>query len=54
MTRIGINIDHVATIRNARGEDHPNVYQAAKFVSKCKVYFKLYKVIFCLFQLLLI
>ena len=37
MTRIGINIDHVATIRNARGEDHPNVYQAAKFVSKCKV-----------------
>ena len=37
MTRIGINIDHVATIRNARGEAHPNVYQAAKFVSKCKV-----------------
>ena len=37
MTRIGINIDHVATIRNARGEDHPNVYQTAKFVSKCKV-----------------
>ena len=37
MTRIGINIDHVATIRNARGEDHPNIYQAAKFVSKCKV-----------------
>ena len=37
MTRIGINIDHVATIRNARGEDHPNIHQAAKFVSKCKV-----------------
>ena len=37
MTRIGINIDHVATVRNARGEDHPNVYQTAKFVSKCKV-----------------
>tara|TARA_B100001029_G_C14911609_1_gene366849 strand:- start:63 stop:779 length:717 start_codon:yes stop_codon:yes gene_type:complete len=37
MARLGINIDHVATIRNARGENHPDVYKVAKFVSKCKV-----------------
>tara|TARA_Y100001970_G_scaffold253373_1_gene328084 strand:+ start:6270 stop:6992 length:723 start_codon:yes stop_codon:yes gene_type:complete len=30
MTNLGINIDHVATIRNARGEDHPNPYIFAK------------------------
>ncbi len=35
MKRLGVNIDHVATIRNARGEDHPNVYNAAKFALKC-------------------
>tara|TARA_B100000475_G_C14982177_1_gene308733 strand:- start:278 stop:994 length:717 start_codon:yes stop_codon:yes gene_type:complete len=34
MIRLGINIDHVATIRNARGEDHPNILKAAKFVMK--------------------
>ncbi len=32
--RLGINIDHVATLRNARGEDHPNIYKAAKFAMK--------------------
>ena len=30
MINLGINIDHVATIRNARGEDHPYPYLAAK------------------------
>ena len=30
MTNLGVNIDHIATIRNARGEDHPYPYQAAK------------------------
>tara|TARA_E500000178_G_scaffold300666_1_gene309062 strand:- start:584 stop:1306 length:723 start_codon:yes stop_codon:yes gene_type:complete len=30
--RLGVNIDHVATLRNARGEFHPNPSQAAKFV----------------------
>ena len=35
MKRLGVNIDHVATIRNARSEDHPNVYNAAKFALKC-------------------
>ena len=34
MIRLGINIDHVATIRNARGELHPNPIEAAKFVKK--------------------
>jgi len=34
MKRLGVNIDHIATIRNARGEDHPNIYSAAKFAMK--------------------
>ena len=32
MKRLGVNIDHVATIRNARGERHPDPYVAAKEV----------------------
>ena len=28
--RLGINIDHVATIRNARGSVHPDPLKAAK------------------------
>ena len=32
MSRLGINIDHVATLRNARGEDHPNILEIAKIV----------------------
>ncbi len=35
MIRLGINIDHVATIRNARGENHPNIYDIARYVMKC-------------------
>ena len=34
MKRLGVNIDHVATLRNARGELHPDPYYAAKFVKK--------------------
>ena len=34
MIRLGINIDHVATLRNARCEFHPNPLYAAKFVKK--------------------
>ena len=34
MSRLGINIDHVATIRNARGESHPDPLIAAKYVKK--------------------
>ena len=32
MTKLGINIDHVATVRNARGEGHPSVVEIAKIV----------------------
>ena len=32
--RLGINIDHVATLRNARGENYPKVVEAAKIVEK--------------------
>tara|TARA_S200000501_G_scaffold249579_1_gene233779 strand:- start:3014 stop:3736 length:723 start_codon:yes stop_codon:yes gene_type:complete len=32
--RLGVNIDHVATLRNARGELHPDPVYAAKFVKK--------------------
>ena len=34
MIKLGINIDHVATLRNARGEMHPDPYLAAKLVNK--------------------
>ena len=30
MINLGVNIDHVATIRNARGESHPYPSQMAK------------------------
>ncbi len=32
MKRLGVNIDHIATIRNARGEKHPDPIYAAKKV----------------------
>ncbi len=32
MIRLGVNIDHVATLRNARGEFHPEPIKAARFV----------------------
>ena len=34
MKRLGVNIDHIATIRNARGENHPDPYHAALQVVK--------------------
>ena len=34
MKRLGVNIDHVATLRNARGENHPDPVFASKFVNK--------------------
>ena len=34
MKRLGVNIDHVATIRNARGEHHPDPVYAANFAKK--------------------
>ena len=35
MKRLGVNIDHVATLRNARAENHPNILAAAKLAMKC-------------------
>ena len=35
MKRLGVNIDHVATLRNARGENQPNIISAAKFAISC-------------------
>jgi len=35
MRRLGVNIDHVATIRNARGSSHPELLSAAKLAMKC-------------------
>ena len=34
MTRLGVNIDHVATVRNARGEKYPDPYKAALLAKK--------------------
>ena len=34
MKRLGVNIDHIATVRNARGEQHPDPYHAALQVVK--------------------
>ena len=33
--RLGVNIDHVATVRNARGELYPNPLRAALMSEKC-------------------
>ena len=33
--RLGVNVDHVATIRNARGGDHPDPVRAAEIVAAC-------------------
>jgi len=32
--RLGVNIDHVATVRNARGSDYPDPVRAAKLAEK--------------------
>ena len=34
MKRLGVNIDHVATLRNARGEIHPSPLMAARLAMK--------------------
>ena len=35
MKRLGVNIDHVATVRNARGSSHPDPVSIAKHVMEC-------------------
>ena len=32
--RLGVNIDHIATIRNARGEYYPEPFRAALLAEK--------------------
>ena len=32
--RLGVNIDHVATVRNARGESYPSPLRAALLAQK--------------------
>ena len=34
-TRLGVNIDHVATVRNAKGENYPSPLRAAILAEKC-------------------
>ena len=34
-TRLGVNIDHVATVRNARGENYPSPLRAAVLAESC-------------------
>jgi pyridoxine 5-phosphate synthase len=35
MRRLGVNIDHVATVRNARGSSHPDPVSVAKHAMEC-------------------
>ena len=35
MKRLGVNIDHVATVRNARGSSHPDPLSIAKHAMEC-------------------
>ena len=37
MCKLGINIDHVATLRNARGQVHPDPLKATMILKECKV-----------------
>ena len=37
MCKLGINIDHVATLRNARGQFHPDPLKAAMILKECEV-----------------
>ena len=37
MCKLGINIDHVATLRNARGQFHPDPLKAAMVLKECNV-----------------
>ena len=32
--KLGVNIDHIATLRNARGEGHPDLLKAAHIAIK--------------------
>ena len=42
--RLGVNIDHVATVRNARGELYPSPLRASLLSEKCGAKQKKYKI----------
>ena len=35
--KLGVNIDHVATLRNARGQNNPNLLRALEVCQKAKI-----------------
>ena len=35
--KLGVNIDHIATLRNARGQDNPNLIRALKVCQEAKI-----------------
>ena len=35
--KLGVNIDHIATLRNARGQDNPNLIRALKICQDAKI-----------------
>ena len=35
--KLGVNIDHIATLRNARGQDNPSILRALKVCEKAKI-----------------
>ena len=37
MKRLGVNIDHVATLRNARGGQTPNIVELSELIIDCGV-----------------
>jgi len=43
--RLGVNIDHVATVRNARGENYPSPLRAALLSKKkwCRLCYHSFK-----------
>ena len=41
--KLGVNIDHIATLRNARGQDNPNLINPGDTVSFIKINKEKYK-----------
>ncbi len=37
MCKLGVNIDHIATLRNARGQNQPDLIQAVRILEECNV-----------------
>ena len=37
MTKLGVNIDHIATLREARGEWYPDPFESLKILKRCHV-----------------